>query len=78
MSAKRVVLVAAALAIPCFWQSRVQAGDLASHAYNTWLATLIEQGKAPGLVVVPQFTNVLFDLVLAWLVSRGSHKAGDD
>jgi hypothetical protein len=53
--------------IPCFWQSRIQAGDLASHVYNAWLAQLIQQGKAPGLAIVPQLTNVLFDWILSAL-----------
>src|SRR5579862_4990008 len=61
------IVVSAVLLIPCFWQSRIQAGDLSSHIYNTWLADQIERGKAPGLAVVPQFTNVLFDLILAEL-----------
>ncbi len=56
-----------ALAIPCLWQSRVQAGDLSSHIYNVWLAQLIHQGRAPGLAIAPQTTNVLFDLVLSGL-----------
>jgi hypothetical protein len=57
---------AAALAVvlPCFWLPRIQAGDLSSHAYNAWLAELIRHGRAPGLTFVPQFTNVLFDLLL--------------
>ena len=53
--------------IPCFWQPRIQGGDLASHVYNAWLAQLIQQGKAPGLAIVPQSTNVLFDLILSAL-----------
>jgi hypothetical protein len=53
--------------IPCFWQSRIQGGDLASHVYNAWLAQLIRQGKAPGLAIVPQSTNVLFDRILSAL-----------
>jgi hypothetical protein len=53
--------------IPCFWQSRIQGGDLASHVYNAWLAQLIQQGKAPGLAIVPQSTNVLFDRILSAL-----------
>ena len=51
--------------IPCFWQSRIQAGDLASHIYNAWLAQLIQEGKAAGLAIVPQSTNVMFDLMLS-------------
>jgi hypothetical protein len=54
--------------VPCFWQSRVQAGDMGSHLYNAWLAGLIERGQAPGLVIASQTTNVLFDLLLAKLL----------
>ena len=50
--------------MPCFWQSRLQAGDLSSHIYNAWLAQLIEAGRAPGLSIVFQTTNVLFDIIL--------------
>lgn len=56
-----------ALLIPCFWQARLQAGDLASHIYNAWLVQLAETGQAKGLVVVPQITNVLFDWILSAL-----------
>ncbi|HUI55826.1 MAG TPA: hypothetical protein VLY04_12695 [Bryobacteraceae bacterium] len=55
------------LLIPCYWQPRVQAGDLSSHIYNSWLSQLIESGRIQGLVVVSQFTNVLFDLMLSSL-----------
>jgi hypothetical protein len=60
-------LASAAVLIPCFWQSRIQAGDLGSHIYNSWLAQMAGQGEAPGLKVVSQTTNVLFDLMLAGL-----------
>lgn len=53
------------LLIPCYWQSRIQAGDLSSHIYNSWLAQLIESGRAEGLTIVRQTTNVLFDLLLS-------------
>jgi hypothetical protein len=56
-----------ALLLPCLWQPRLQAGDLGSHIYNAWLAQLIEEGRAPGLAIVAQFTNVLFDLMLSGL-----------
>ena len=62
-----VLLLSGVVLTPCFWQSRIQAGDLSSHIYNAWLASLIEQGKADGLVIVNQRTNVLFDLMLSWL-----------
>ncbi|MGA2591355.1 MAG: hypothetical protein ABSH32_15655, partial [Bryobacteraceae bacterium] len=53
---------------PCFWQRRIQAGDLSSHIYNAWLAQLIEQGKASGLTLVRQTHNVLFDILLSALM----------
>ncbi|HEV8074899.1 MAG TPA: hypothetical protein VGP66_03585 [Candidatus Acidoferrum sp.] len=59
-----VLLVSAAILIPCFWQRHIQAGDLASHVYNAWLAQLIGQGKASGVYAVWQAKNVLFDLML--------------
>jgi hypothetical protein len=55
------------LLVPCYWQSRLQLGDLSSHIYNAWLAQLIESGRAPGLAIVPQTTNILFDLILSGL-----------
>jgi len=54
--------------LPCFWQSRIQSIDLSSHIYNAWLASLIAQNQAPGLWIARQSTNVLFDLMLAWLL----------
>ena len=54
--------------VPCFWQSRIQAGDLSSHIYNAWLAQLIERGQAPGLSLAKQSNNILFDLVLSGLL----------
>lgn len=50
--------------VPCFWHRHIEAGDLASHVYNAWLAELIEKGQAPGLYLVPQWHNVLFDVSL--------------
>jgi hypothetical protein len=64
----RVVLLSILFLIPCFWQSRIQAGDLSSHVYNAWLATLVSQGKLHGLWIAPQSTNLLFDLELEWLM----------
>jgi hypothetical protein len=59
-----VLLVSAVILIPCFWQGHIQAGDLASHVYNAWLAQLVAEGKAPGVYTVWQWKNVLFDLML--------------
>ncbi len=64
------------LLLPCFWQREIQAGDLSSHAYNAWLASLIDQGKARGLWISSQSNNVLFDIALKWLSVRvGPHLA---
>ncbi len=64
----RVAILSALVVTPCFWQSRIQAGDLSSHLYNAWLAILIGEGKAPGLWIAPQWTNVLFDVILSGLM----------
>jgi len=42
------VLASVLLVVPCYWQSRLQLGDLSSHIYNAWLAQLIESGASPG------------------------------
>ena len=65
----RVLLLSAVLAIPCFWQRRIEAGDLASHVYNVWLAQLIEKGQAPGLYLASRWNNVLFDFTLLRLAN---------
>ncbi len=61
---RRAILVSAALLIPCFWQRHIQAGDLASHVYNAWLAQLVGEGRAPGVYTIWQWQNVLVDLML--------------
>src|SRR5947209_12471837 len=73
----RIPAISIALLIPCWWQRHIQAGDLGSHVYNTWLAQLIHQGKAPGLWIVPQWTNVLFDWMLSGLGSAFGFAAGE-
>jgi hypothetical protein len=65
-----IPLFSIALLIPCFWQSRIQAADLSSHIYNAWLASQIRQGAAPGLWISSQSNNILFDLILEWLLVR--------
>src|SRR5713101_9561512 len=60
----RVSLLSALLAVPSFWHRRIEAGDLASHVYNAWLAQLIEKGQAPGLYLASRWNNVLFDVAL--------------
>src|SRR6266480_5235696 len=59
-----VLVMSAAVLIPCFWHRRIEAGDLASHVYNAWLAQLIEKGQAPGLYIAKQWNNVLFDVLM--------------
>src|SRR5712671_2112422 len=59
-----VVVISALLVVPCFWHSRIQAGDLGSHVYNAWLAQLIEHHQISGLTVARQWSNVLFDLLI--------------
>ena len=61
----RILIISAAVLTPCFWHRRIEAGDLASHMYNAWLAQLIERGQAPGLWIARQWNNVLFDLLLS-------------
>ena len=63
----RIAFISAALLTPCFWHATIQAGDLASHTYNAWLAQLIERGQAPGLWLAHPWNNVLFDLALLHL-----------
>ena len=56
-----------AVVVPCLWHRRIEAGDLASHTYNAWLAQLISQGQAPGLYVAHQWNNILLDIALVRL-----------
>src|SRR6266403_753035 len=63
----QALAISAGLLVPCFWHRRIEAGDLASHVYNAWLAQLIEKGQAPGLYLVSRWDNVLFDFTLLHL-----------
>ena len=63
----RILAISAAVLLPCFWHRHIEAGDLASHTYNAWLAQLIVRGQAPGLWLARQWNNVLFDLTLSSL-----------
>ena len=63
----RVFALSVLIVIPCFWHRHVEAGDLASHVYNAWLAQLIAKGQAPGLYIVHQWNNVLCDMALLQL-----------
>lgn len=71
-----ILLISAALAVPCLWQPRIQAGDFSSHLYNAWLVEQIGRGQLSGLTVVSPWTNVLFDLLLSRLLAvAGLHAA---
>ena len=63
----RILAISAAVLAPCFWHRHIEAGDLASHTYNAWLAELIARGQAPGLSLARQWNNVLFDVTLSSL-----------
>ena len=66
----RFAVVSLVLLVPCWWQPQIAAGDLASHAYNAWLVQLVKQGKAPGLSIATESTNVLFDFMLDGLIDK--------
>jgi len=72
-----VLVASAVVLIPCFWHQHVQATDLGSHVYNAWLAQLIHQGAAPGLHIVPQSSNVLFDLILSFFFNLAGPVAAE-
>jgi len=61
---RRLLAILAAsllLVLPVLVQQHIQAGDLASHLYNTWLVLLVRSGEPLGLEIAPQYSNVLFD-----------------
>jgi hypothetical protein len=66
-NAFRIVICSIVVLVPCFWQQRIQAGDLGSHIYNVWLAQLIERGQVSGLTLARQTNNILFDMILSGL-----------
>jgi hypothetical protein len=59
-----ILVISIAMTVPCIWHKHIEAGDLASHVYNAWLAQLIEKGQAPGLYFVRQWDNILVDWML--------------
>jgi|SRR5271157_1421978 len=61
-------LVSLVLLAPCHWQPHLEGGDLSSHIFSSWLARLIESGRAQGLEAVHQTTNLLFELILSGLL----------
>ena len=76
-NAVAVVLLSLLLLIPCFWHTHIQAGDLGSHIYNAWLAQLAERQQISGVIVVRQWSNVLFDLMLRHTASRFGFMAAE-
>jgi hypothetical protein len=63
----KLLAISLLVLVPCFWHRRIEAGDLGSHLYNIWLAHLIERGQISGLVIVPIWTNILFDHLVGGL-----------
>ena len=63
-----LLLFFALLLIPCYWQTRIQSADLSSHIYNAWLTSQVRRGEIPGLWISSQRNNILFDLMLEWLL----------
>ncbi len=61
---RRVTILSVLILVPCFWHSRIEAGDLGSHVYNAWLVDLIHKGDVHDLYVKPQWNNVLCDWLL--------------
>jgi len=67
-----IAVTALLILVPCFWQPYIEAGDLASHTYNAWLAGQIELGKVPpgSVTLAHPITNVLSDWALQALVYK--------
>jgi hypothetical protein len=63
----RFLLISTGLLVPCFWHRHIEAGDLASHVYNAWIAQLIKAGQLPGLWLDHRRNNVFFDYALSGL-----------
>src|SRR5208282_5516148 len=61
----RFVAISAVVLVPCVWHHHLEAGDVPSHLYNAWLANLIAKGQLPGLFLVRQWNNVLFDIAVS-------------
>jgi hypothetical protein len=71
------LLASAIVLIPCFWQRHIEAGDLGSHTYVSWLAVLVEQGRVPGLFIAHQWNNIAVDCALSWLGPRAGFTAAE-
>ena len=71
-----MTVISVVVIIPCFWHRHIEAGDLPSHTFNAWLASLVQQGRAPGLYLAWQWYNVLFDVLLLYSVKLFGFVAG--
>lgn len=65
----------AGILAPCWWHAHIEAGDVASHTYNAWLANQVD--KLHGLSLAWQWTNVLYDVVLAQLCRWFGYSVGE-
>jgi hypothetical protein len=74
---KRIRIASALLIIPCFWHEFLVCVDLGSHTYAAWMAVLATAGKAPGIYVVFQKTNILFDWLLSAMCLYFGYDAGE-
>jgi hypothetical protein len=73
-----ILLISIGILIPCFWLPKIEAGDLPSHTYNAWLASLVQKGQAPDLwISPPQHNNVLADIFLLRLGTLFGFAAGE-
>jgi hypothetical protein len=63
-----VAVVSLSLLLPCIWQPHIESTDLATHIYNAWLTRLIATEHLPGLWIKHQFTNVVFDYLVTWVL----------
>src|SRR4051812_13577636 len=66
----RVLLISAALAIPCLWTSHPGTGDFPSHVYNAWLYPQVARGEIPGVATQNVHTNLVTDVALTWGIER--------
>ena len=63
-----MIVISALLLLPCVWLRQIESFDLCSHIYNAWLASIITEQHVPGLYMVPQSTNIVFDALLTQLL----------
>lgn len=75
--AARVAAISAVVLLPVFWLPRVISSDLMSHSYNAWLAVHYVRQGVEGLTLVRQWTNVLFDALLDFLIRYVSIAAAE-